>query len=277
MKLRRVVCALICASIVAIFASISAHGIESDEKIQIYLDCEIISGGTVKVSLCTKNNIGFCAGFFVLTYNPSYLSYAFCVAGDIPKAMHFTPTLSDIGRVYVLLDSTQNFYGDAIIANFYFEILDADADTLSFDLFGADEISLVCIEGDRATVIEYDSFGDNVTLSNMPRIVGFQYGDDNIRIVGAGNEKYDILGMKVRAVYPNRGKIESYIYYGYAYKSLNGASKLPECYGADYFFAHTHKTDMDLVCIFITPFGYIDEKIIYGKEKILLFYKGEYI
>ena len=277
MKLKRVICALICASVLTIFASISAHGIDADEKIQIYLDCEIISDSTVKVSLRVKNNTGFCAGFFVLTYDPSNLSFTFCVAGNIPATMHFTPTLVDIGRVYILLDSTKNFCGDTTIANFYFEILDADADMLSFDLFGADEISLVRVDGDRAAVIEYDSFGDNVVLSKLPRIIGFQYGDDNIRIVGAGNEKYDVLGMKVRAVYPNLNRVDPYIYYGYAYKSLNGASRSPEYYEADYFFAHTHKIDLELVCLFVTPFGYIGDEIIYGKEKILLFYKGEYI
>lgn len=275
MKFKRAVCALVCACVIASFLRIFANA--EEDRARIYLESEIVSADTVKISVCIDKNTGFCGGFFALSYNENYLSYAFCVSGDIPKSMTLTPSLGDSGRVYILLDDTRNFSGDGALLYLYFRVRDEGADMLNLDIFGADTISLVRIDNGEILPLGCDFVGDRIILCRLPRVIGFQLGDENMRIVCAGNERYGILGIRVRAVYPEEHKIEEYIYYGYAYESLCGSEKLPVDYGAEYFFASKLKLDESTVCLFIAPFGYEGEKIIFGKEKILLFYKGEYI
>lgn len=250
---------------------------EGGEKVKIYLDSQIVSGDTVKISVCIDGNIGFCGGFFALSYNENYLSYAFCVSGELLTDMCVTPSLSDSGKVYILLDSTRNFYSDGALIHLYFRIKDAGADMLKFDVLGADEISLVRIDGGEVLPMDCDFVGERLILNSLPRVVGFQSREDDIRIVCAGNEEYDILGLCVRVVYPESHKIEEFIYYGYAYKKLCGSEKSPSDYGAEYFFCSELKIEKETACLFVIPFGYDGEKAILGKEKTLLFYKGEYI
>lgn len=273
MNFKRFICILLCLALMPLFVPT----VSAKENTEIYLESSLVFENTVRVSLGVRGNFGFCGGFFVLSYNKNQLLYSFCVSEELPPQMSFSSISSDDGKVYILLDSTKNFYSDSYLAHFYFEIFDENVDVLKFDISGADEISLARIEDGGAVAVECSYFGDSLTLNYLPRIVGFQYGKDKIRIVGAGNEKYDVLGIEIRAVYPNAGKIEAYVCYGYAYKSLNGTDKIPADYDAKYFFLGECKTDSNLICLFVRPMGYDGEKIIYGKEKTLLFYKGEYI
>ena len=276
MKFKRIVCILLFACIFMISLRVETNA-EGEGRAKIYLDSQIISGDTVKVSVCIDENIGFCGGFFALSYNENYLAYAFCVSGEIPSFMRVTPSLADSGKVYILLDSTKNFDGDGALVHLYFRIKDDSADMLKFDIFGADEISLVRIDGGEVVPIGCDYLGDGLVLNLLPRVVGFQSRKNDIRIVCAGNEEYDILGLCVRAVYPESHKIEEFIYYGYAYEKLCKSEKIPSDYGAEYFFLGELKIEKETVCLFVTPFGYEGEKTLLGKEKTILFYKGEYI
>ena len=276
MKSKRILCFLLCVCILLFPFRISASENQED-AIQIYLDAQLISEDKVRVSDCILENSGFCGGLFYLYYNQNHLSYAFCLEGDILNNMHLTPSLADSGKVCILLDSTKNIDSDGSLAHLYFRIKDMDADMLKFEIFGADDISLVRLENGEILPIACDFSGCKLTGSCLPRVVGLQSGESNIRIVCAGNEKYDILGIRVRAVYPDAHKIEEFIYYGYAYKKLCGSEKMPQDYFAEYFFLAQMKMGNETVCLFVTPFGYEGEKIVLGKEKTLLFYKGEYI
>ena len=276
MKSKRILCFLLCVCILLFPFRISASENQED-AIQIYLDAQLISEDTVRVSICISENFGFCGGLFYLYYNQNHLSYAFCLEGDILNNMHLTPSLADSGKVCILLDSTKNMDADGSLAHLYFRIKDIDADMLKFEIFGADDISLVRLENGEILPISCDFLGCRLPIGNLPTVVGFQPGKSNIRIVCAGNDKYDILGINVRAVYPESHKIEEFIYYGYAYKKLCGSEKIPLDYGAQYFFLGELKIEKETVCLFVTPFGYDDEETILGKEKTLLFYKGEYI
>ena len=290
MKFKRGICALLFACIFMISLRVPTNAAGGDgaeirlqnenamrEGVKIYLDGEIISGDTVKISVLIDGNIGFCGGFFSLSYNEKCLSYAFCMAGDIPRSMTLTPSLGNSGRVYILLDGTRNFDSDGALVYLYFRINDDSADMLKFDIFGADTISLARIFCGEILPVACDFSGCSLAISRLPRVVGFQSRDRDIRIVCAGNDKYDILGIRVRAVYTESCKIEEYIFYGYAYEKLCGSEKLPRDYLAEYFFLSRFKIGNETVCLFILPFGYDGEKTVLGKEKTLLFYKGEYI
>ena len=289
LKFKRAVCTLLIAYIFVISLRVPTNAAgegakirlqnenEMREGVKIYLKGEIISGDTVKISVLIDKKIGFCGGFFALSYNEKYLSYAFCMAGDIPKSMTLTPSLGNSGRVYILLDGTRNFDSDGALLHLYFRITDESADMLNFDICGADDISLARIDGGEIFPIACDFSGCKLTVSRLPRVVGFQSMESHIRIVCAGNEKYDILGIRVRAVYPESHEIEEYIFYGYAYEKLCGSEKSPQDYFAEYFFLARMKMENKTACLFILPFGYEGEKTVLGKEKTLLFYKGEYI
>ena len=276
MNFKRILCFLLSVCILPFALHIPLSATE-DDNTKIYLESKLISDDTVKVSLCVRENKGFCGGLFALSYNEKYLSYAFCLEGDIRSGMRLTPSLADVGKIYILLDSTKNFSLDGSLAHFYFRIKDEGADVLKFEIGGVDNVSLVRIDGGEVTPVGCSFLGDSLILRELPRVVGFQYGNDGIRIICVGNREYGILGMTVRAVYPEKNKIEEYIFYSHAYESLLGSQRLPIDFLAKYFFVSQYKIGIDTACLFVTPFGYDGDKIIFGKEKTLLFYKGEYI
>ena len=248
------------------------------EDICFYLDCQRISGNMLRVDVMVKNNTGFCGGIFSLEYNNQIVSYSHATRGENIGNMNFTPTVYDTGRINMLFDSTQNLCFDTRLCSFYFLIL-KDGININFKLSGAGDIFVAQIQdGGKVTGICALTEGYYITSdTDTTRILGFQRRDGDIRIVGLTKNQFENIGIYITRVDIDKGRVTSEKMYLDAYEHLNGTSMTPMAFGYDYFFAHTENIEKGIVCFYITPFCQTQDGEIIGKEKTLLFYKGEYI
>ena len=231
----------------------------------------------LRVDVCVVDNTGFCGGIFSLEYNNQIVSYSHATRGEGIGNMNFTPTVSDTGRINMIFDSTQNLCLDTRLCSFYFLILKDDIN-INFKLSGVGNTSVAKIENGLVVGIDFKAEGYSINPdTDTARILGFQRRDGVVRIVGLIKNQFENVGIYITRVDVDIGTVTSEKMYLDAYEYLNGTSMTPKNFGYDYFFAHTENIEKGIVCFYITPFCQTRDGEIIGKEKIILFYKGEYI
>lgn len=271
----RAFCAILCAAMILQAFSLSAAC--GGEDICFYLDCRKLSGNMLRVDVCVRDNTGFCGGLLQLEYNPQIVSYSHAVRGNT-KNMNFNATTDDGGKINMLFDSTENLCFDLTLASFYFLVLTEDIN-ISFKLSGIGGTSVAKIQNGQVIGIDCKAEGYTLMISKdgAPRILGFQRRGGEIRLVGLLKNNFECVGVYLTRVDVDLGCVRSEKIYLDAYYGLNGTAMTPADFGYDLFFAHAENVGDGIVCFYITPFCMNEDGEIIGKEKILLFYKGEYI
>lgn len=268
----------ICVYLMLVLRAFTLYVGADDGNICFYIDCEKISGNMLRVDVCVKDNTGFCGGLFALEYNRQIVSYSHATRGENLGDMNFTPTTEDSGRINMLFDSTENLCFDGRLASVYFLILTEDIN-ISFKLLGGGDVSVAKIDNGSVLGVPYTAIGYTVKVADADgvRILGFQKRVGDVRIVGLTQNDFENIGFYITRVDIDKGSVTSGKIYLDVYSKLNGSGMSPKDLGYDYFFAHKENIEMGTVCFYITPFCHNADGETIGKEKILLFYKGEYI
>lgn len=268
----------ICICLMLILRVFTVYVMANGAELCFYLECEKLSGNMLRVDVCVKDNTGFCGGLFALEYNRQIVSYSHATNGKNLGSMNFTPTTRDTGRINMLFDSNENLCFDGVLASFYFLILTDDIN-ISFKLSGVGDISVAKIDNGSVLKIPYTASGYTVKATDADgvRILGFQMRGGDIRFVGLTQNHFENIGIYITRVDIDKGKVTSGKIYLDAYCNLSGTDMTPVDFGYDYFFAHIENIEKGTVCFYLTPFCEKNDSMIIGKEKIILFYKGEHI
>lgn len=270
--------AAICICFMLILRVFTVCATANGADLCFYLECEKISENMLRVDICVSDNSGFCGALFALEYNRQIVSYSHATRGENLGDMNFTPTTEDSGRINMLFDSTENLCFDGRLASVYFLILTEDIN-ISFKLFGGGDVSVAKIDNGSVLGVKYTAIGYTAKGADADgvRILGFQKRGGDIRIVGLTQNGFDNIGIYITRVDIDKGKVTSGKIYLDAYLGLNGTDMTPTEFGYDCFFAHKENIENSIVCFYVTPFCAYEGGEIIGKEKIILFYKGEYI